>query len=94
MSRIFTQKRKEVTVQSNLYVVAFRVVAEHKKKSTCMGASVPESVGEEKKAGFVRVHYYMWETFLFFPRRTREGPSGSSQSLPGSRGGQGLCRAM
>ena len=72
--------------------MAFRVVAEHKKKSTCMGASVPESVGEEKKAGFVRVHYYMWETFLFFPRRTREGPSGSSQSLPGSRtgGGQGL----
>ena len=45
---IFTQKRKEVTVQSNLYVVAFRVVAEHKKKSTCMGASVPESVGEEE----------------------------------------------
>ena len=68
--------------------MAFRVVvAEHKKKSTCMGASVPESVGEEKKAGFVRVHYYMWETFLFFPRRTREGPSGSSQSLPGSRTG-------
>ena len=28
--------------------MAFRVVAEHKKKSTCMGASVPESVGEEE----------------------------------------------
>ena len=44
-----------------------------------------------RQASFVRaksiVHYYMWETFLFFPRRTREGPSGSSQSLPGSRTG-------
>ena len=29
--------------------MAFRVVAEHKKKSTCMGASVPESVGEEEE---------------------------------------------
>ena len=33
-----------------LYVVALEVVAEHKKKSTCMGASVPESVGERRQA--------------------------------------------
>ena len=47
---IFTKGSCSIESIEQLYVVALEVVAEHKKKSTCMGASVPESVGERRQA--------------------------------------------